>query len=288
MKFYSTLSLILLISVFVSQAQQKPMAKKNNERNTSSTFKKSSTKSYNGSQGWLSLNLNMGLPMQEFKNSTSSLPFGGNFNYYYQPSENVPLMIGFDMGYLGAGNKTINRTLTADISVGGVVIDQLNIPLEFRINNNILNGHVNFRFLAPTEIVKPYVDGIAGFNYLWTATELYDRSNERYFTTDEDNRIYRKSQLQDFTYSIGMGGGILFQVGATTFVNLGAHYAFGGNAEYYDRDQIQTWDIQISSSALTQNQQSGSLDQDDIAVNAIPKKSKTDMLLLELGLTFSF
>ena len=71
-----------------------------------------------------------------------------------------------------------------------------------------------------------------------------------------------------------------------SFINLGIHYAFGGVAKYYDRDQIKDWDIQLNVSGYNSNQQTGTFNNDDISVSAIPKKSRTDMLLIEGGITF--
>jgi hypothetical protein len=238
--------------------------------------------------GYFDLNLLMGVPMQEYGTATSSLPFGFNFSYMHQPSRYVPLLIGGDFGYMSVGNKTINRTLTADITANGVLLDQLIIPLQFKINNNLLTSHLKLRFLAPTNYIKPYVDGIGGFNYLWTSTQVFDRSEQRFFARDnDDGLISRKTQLQSFTYSAGAGGGILFQLKPHMYLNLGVHYAFGGRANYYDNSQIQNWDIQLNTTGYNPNQTNGTFKDDDLTVDATPKRSKTDMLLIQVGLSWN-
>ncbi len=240
--------------------------------------------------GYFDLNLQMGVPMQEYSTATSSIPFGFSLSYLHQPSRYVPILIGGDFSYMSVGSKTINRNLTADITANGVLIDQLIIPLQFKINNNLLASHVKLRFLAPTKYVKPYIDGIGGFNYLWTGTEVFDRSNEQFFARNNNNDnglISRKTQQQSFTYSAGVGGGIMFQLKPNMYLNLGVHYAFGGRASYYDNSQIQNWDIQLNTSGYNANQTSGTFKESDLYVDAIPKRSKTDMLLIQVGLSWN-
>jgi hypothetical protein len=236
---------------------------------------------------WLSANLMMGIPMQEYAASTKSLPFGLNVNYIYQPSVRVPLGIGVNVGYLNVGTRSIERALTADITAGGVLLDQLYIPLRFEITNNIVQAHVNGRFIAPTNTVKPYVDGLAGLNYLWTSTSVYDDSPERYFATDEDGLITSKTQLDDLTWSVGAGGGLMVQVGKKLHITAGTHYLFGGRAQYYDRSQIEDWDIQLNVTGVTQGGAGqGSFEPGDLTYGAVPKKSRTDMLTVRLGVTY--
>lgn len=243
--------------------------------------------------GYFDINLAMGVPMQEYSTATGSIPFGFNLGYLHQPNRKIPMLIGGDFGYLSVGSKTINRTLTADITANGTLIDQLNIPLQFRINNNLITSHLKLRFLAPTYGVKPYVDGIGGFNYLWTGTEVYDRSEQRYFARNNNNinndngLISRKTQVQSFTYSAGAGGGLLFQLRPNMYLNLGVHYAFGGTATYYDNSQIQNWDIQLNTTNYNPNQTNGTFKDADLDVNAIPKRSRTDMLLIQVGLSWN-
>lgn len=240
--------------------------------------------------GYFDINLQMGVPMQEYSTATSSLPFGFNLGYIHQTNRNIPLLIGGDFSYMSVGSKTINRTLTADITANGVLLDQLIIPLQFKINNNLLTSHLKLRFLSPTDYVKFYADGIGGFNYLWTGTEVYDRSDQQFFARNNNNDnglISRKTQQQSFTYSAGAGGGFMFQLKPNMYLNVGVHYAFGGRASYYDNSQIQNWDIQLNTSGYNPNQTNGTFKDSDLYVDAIPKRSKTDMLLIQLGLSWN-
>jgi hypothetical protein len=71
------------------------------------------------------------------------------------------------------------------------------------------------------------------------------------------------------------------------YLNLGVHYAFGGRANYYDNSQIQNWDIQLNTTGYNPNQTNGAFKDDDLTVDATPKRSKTDMLLIQVGLSWN-
>jgi hypothetical protein len=235
---------------------------------------------------YFDVSVTMGIPMDEFSNTTTSLPFGLTFNYLHQPSTRSPILFGGGLTYLSAGSKTIKQTLSADIKVGNTVIDQLNIPLEFRVGNSILNGHAMMRIQAHSETIKPYFDLLAGFNYLWTSTSLYDRSNQNYFQSKNNNNlIYSKNQQSSITWSAGAGAGIQARLGKNTYLNIGANYMLGGSVKYFDRNQVKNWDIQLNPSAAANAYTEGTLTENDISVNAIPKRSFTNMLMANAGVT---
>lgn len=237
----------------------------------------------NKSANYLDLTLTMGIPMAEFAETTSSLPFGFSMKYNHQPSVKLPFLYGLGFSYLSAGSKSIQETETINIYAGGVIIDQFQIPLEFAIRNQIINGHLNFRIQGNNPIVKPYIDFLGGFNYFWTNTTLYDRSGQNFFDTDDRNRIFQKTQLGNFTWSAGSSVGVSAHLKNATFLNVSAGYLFGGRLNYYDKNQIEDWDISIN--ANNQNPSNGSYDSNNVTnTSALAKRSKTDMLLVQAGI----
>lgn len=229
--------------------------------------------------------LNLGIPMYSFDETSSSTPFGLNFNIIHQPTSRVPVLFGGGIAYLHSGGNRVDRLLTADITAGNILIDQLSIPLEFRMNNHILNGHALVRFQAPGKYFKPYIDIVGGFNYLWTGTSVYDRSPERFFATDDNGLITRKTQESSFTWAAGFGAGAFIYLNSDLFLNINATYMGGGWAKYYDRNQINNWDVQLNVNGAS-DVQSGSLGDDALNVNAIPKVSRTDMIYAQIGIGF--
>lgn len=228
---------------------------------------------------------NLGIPMYSFAETSSSTPFGLNFNIIHQPTSRVPILFGGGIAYLHAGGNRVDRLLTADITAGNILIDQLSIPLEFRMNNHILNGHGLVRFQAPGKYFKPYIDIVGGFNYLWTGTAVYDRSPERFFATEDNGLITRKTQESSFTWAAGFGAGAFIYLNPDLFLNINATYMGGGWARYFDRNQISNWDVQLNVNGVS-DVQSGSLGDDALNVNAFPKVSRTDMIYAQIGIGF--
>jgi hypothetical protein len=237
----------------------------------------------NKSANYLDLTLTMGIPMAEFGETTSSLPFGFSMKYNHQPNVKLPFLYGLGFSYLWAGSKSVQETETINITAGGVIIDQFQIPLEFAIRNQIINGHLNFRIQGNNPIVKPYIDFLGGFNYFWTNTALYDRSGQNFFDTDDRDRIFQKTQLGNFTWSAGSSVGVSAHLNKATFLNVSAGYLFGGRLNYYDKNQINDWDISINANQSPSN---GSYDSNNVTnTSALAKRSKTDMLLVQAGIS---
>jgi hypothetical protein len=238
-----------------------------------------------GSATYGDFSATLGIPMYSFAETSTSKPFGVNFNIIHQPTTRVPVLFGGGFAYLHAGGNRVNRVLTADITAGNLLIDQLSIPLEFRMNNHIINGHAMVRFQAPGKYFKPYIDIVGGFNYLWTGTEVYDRSPERFFTTEDNGLITRKTQESSITWAAGFGAGAFIYLNSNLFLNINATYMGGGWAKYYDRNQVSNWDVQLNVNGSS-DVQSGSLGDDALNVSAFPKNSRTDMIYAQIGVGF--
>jgi hypothetical protein len=241
------------------------------------------------SRNYLDLAFTMGFPLEGFDKTSTSLPAGFTMNFLHQPNKQSPFAFGGGFTFLNAGHKTIDKTLTANITSGTTLIDQLNIPLEFRINNQILNLHGMVRLQGTGSTFIPYLDLLGGFNYLWTCTALYDESDQNYFQSNnnnDNNRIYRKTQASDICWSGGAGMGIIARLNDAVLLNIGASYMLGGKADYFDKQQIANWDIQLDASALNAGSNSGALTGDDVSINAVPKHSVTTMAFANLGVTF--
>ena len=231
------------------------------------------------------IGLELGIPMKEFADSTNAIGFGFGGGVMYQPSNKVPLLIGGDLGFLVYGSNTQRQTLYANITAGTTIIDQLSMPLKFETTNSMFNMHLRMRLQAPTTIIRPYVDGVAGFNSMFTSTSLYDESEQHYFSTADDPLITSSTESADVTYQIGYGGGILIDLVDNLHLNLQANYLYGGNISYFDANKTDNWDISLSSTSLSSP---SNLSSSDLNFNAVPTTSKSDMLLFLLSVSFDF
>ncbi|NJL15056.1 MAG: hypothetical protein HC913_20010 [Microscillaceae bacterium] len=213
----------------------------------------------------------------------------GLFFFLFAP--NVPVFFGLDFGYMVYGSNTqrINENLLIQAS-NGLILGNIPINLRVRTNNNLFNGHAVLRIKAPLATVQPYVDGLVGFNYLSTRTKVFDETQPCLFCDNPDgsNVINASTQEQSFVLSYGGALGMQIRLGETVSLDVRGIYLLGGEAEYFDRSQTQDWTISFTGSGAFNPNNPNPEDLDLNAPDAAPKRSKTDMFLATVGLTFNF
>jgi len=233
---------------------------------------------------YFNIGLNLGIPMNEFKTYNDEVAVGGGFNLFFQPSVKIPVLVGFDLGFLGAGSQIQRETLTADIVAGGTVIETLYFPMRVETYNTITTGHLNLRILSPTKFFKPYVDGLVGFNYFGTNTSIYDESEEYYLSEADNPLITTSNQNSDWAFSYGGAAGLMIELNENILIDLRLAYTLGGEADYYVEDDIEDWELEFNTVPTDPDD----IEDDDISISAIPKHSETDMMLGTIGITFRF
>jgi hypothetical protein len=179
------------------------------------------------------LNFAVGFPQGEFKENTGSNGYGLSGQFAYRLPE-TPFWIGANLGFLIYGNDTYEVNLIQTVPVW----------VDVTTSNNIFMGHLLFRVQSPNGTIRPYIDGVLGFNYLWTETRIEDQDD------DDDDDIASSTNFDDSAWSYGGGAGILFQVynpperedGTRpvdgVFVDAGVRYLRGTEAEYLKEGSI--------------------------------------------------
>ena len=196
-----------------------------------------------------------GFPQNDFGKNVTHTGFGVTWDFFYEISHS-PFSIGTSMGFLTYGSLTRPELLTPDVVV------------DVNTSNNILMTNLVLRYQPPisNRRIRPYVEGLFGFNYLWTQTSLGGGSN----------RI-TSTNFSDSARSYGGGAGLslrLLQGGTPNSppafrmdLNFGIHYLFGGQAEYLSKGAIRTENGNVV-----------------YEVN----RSRTDLLVTNIGIGFSF
>jgi len=186
-------------------------------------------------QGWgLDVNFIIGNPRDEFQDNIDAVGFGGSVAGGYHFGES-PFMIGADLAYMIYGHET--RTEPFSTTIPDVTVDVVT-------SNNIFQGHLLFRLQSKQGGFRPYLDGLLGFNYLFTETEIKDEDN--FFN---DNSIASSTNQEDGTFSYGAGGGVMIRVAEIdtkntdsklkeVLINFQVRYIFGGEAEYLKEGSI--------------------------------------------------
>lgn len=224
----------------------------------------------------------VGVPQNDFRLATEAEGYGLNLTVMGKLGTQV-VTFGGNINYMIYGLSTQNETLEAEITAGGSVIDSWSIPLRMTNTNGIFGMHGIMRITAPTKVVRPYIEGLFGFRYIHTTTKIEDVD---YFWTDPDesNVLIRRTNLDDWILSYGGGGGLQFQLKESMYLDFRAYYLLGSEAEFYDASDTEQWEIEFNSDPSTYDR--NTLDQDDLTIAPNPKRSTTDMIMFQLGITF--
>lgn len=244
---------------------------------------------FSHAQSSFNFSLGPGIPLNEYKTTLGDNGFGGQIGLNFA-LQGTPLSAGFQFGYLNTGMLTDQHDFTVDIKAGNLLIDQIYMLFESQISNNTVLGHVNLRLTSPTRIVKIYGEGLIGFRYLYTSTRISDitpddQRNENY-NYNTEQFLTSKKQLEDYALSYGAGGGLMFQLGRNIWLDLGARYLLGSESEYYTKDDIQDWDIEIS--VESEPEPGEPQDFTGAEFSGVAKSSVIDMLFINIGISFTW
>lgn len=176
-----------------------------------------------------------------------------------------PVVLGVEGAFLIYGRESFREPFRP--SGPGSRVD-----VEVETTNNIVMGHLVLRIQPATGIVRPYADGLFGVKYLFTESSIEDISGV-------DDRVFSSQNFDDAALSYGAGAGLDIQVYrreqpqagrrklGSVRLHLGARYLFGQEAEYLQEGSIQE-------------------EGDDLVFDV--KRSRTDVLVPQIGVTFGF
>lgn len=204
------------------------------------------------------LNFIAGFPQGEFKDNVDENGFGIAGEFLFSPSTS-PLGIGVSLGYMNYGEEGRREPFSTTIP---------DVEVEVKTTNNIVIGHLLLRAQAKKGPIRPYAEGLVGFNYLFTETKIED--------VDDEDEIASSTNLDDGVFSYGGGGGVMLQLYSSKgkkakiwrlLLDLHVRYIVGGEAEYLKEGSIK--------------RENGKVLFDKI-------KSKTDLLTAQFGVTVEF
>jgi hypothetical protein len=152
----------------------------------------------------------VGIPTGEFGDYVGEEGFGLDGSVAWAPTK-LPLLIGLNLGYLSYGAANHRRVVNT-------------VPVDVRISNHIVLGHVVARVQPKLWILRPYVDGLIGFKYFGTSTSLN--------AAGTGNEITSKSNVQDVAFSYGVGAGVDVRLVGQVYLDVGVRYLLGTEARY--------------------------------------------------------
>ena len=207
------------------------------------------------------INFSMGFPQSDFSKNIDNTGFGLSGHFAYQIPQ-TPVALGAAVGFLIYGRESRKEPLSHTIP---------DIVVRVETTNNILTGHLLLRVqpMSGDARVKPYLEGLFGFNYLWTETSLKD--------SGWDENVISSKNFDDAAMSYGGGGGLMIRVYQgkkeqsegfySINIDVGARYLFGGEATYLKE---------------------GDIKRENGTVIYSPSQSTTDLLTTTVGVTVTF
>jgi hypothetical protein len=202
----------------------------------------------------------IGFPQGQFKDNIDNNGYGFTLNGGYAPQKN-PFMIGLDFGYLIYGSET--RTEPFSTTIPDVFVD-------VTTTNSIVLGNIVLRLQPNYGVFRPYIQGLLGFTYIFTTTEIKDQGNY-------EEHVASSTNFDDIAFNYGAGGGIMFRVYKAkenegmklkeVLIDIGVKYLESGEAEYLKE---------------------GSIRRENGIVIYDVNKSKTNLLTLQISASFRF
>ena len=200
----------------------------------------------------LGLNLQLSFPQGEYKATYPKTGVGARVNFMYRPKEDGPLSVGGEFGYMVTGSDS----RYFDIYYGGFY-DTYRISAS----NNILSLAFKARadLLTRETPVRVFVDATAGWNLFFSSINIERETfygNSQYVDGDNSKGYWA------FMWGPGAGVEIPIDRRKQTLISIKGSYLFGANTTYLTDPYIDN----NGHIFFTQHE------------------SKTDMILLELGL----
>ncbi len=205
------------------------------------------------------LHFNGGYPQGDFKDQLDRNAYGAGAQFFYSPSRS-PFAIGVELGVKNYGNEDRRERFSTTIP---------DVTVKVETSNNMVDGFLILRGQVPNGPIRPYVDGLVGFNYLFTETKISDAS--------DGDKVASSTNQDDAVFAYGAGGGVMVRVydggnseGKKPFqilLDAGVRYVIGGEAKYLKEGSIR--------------REGGNVTYDLI-------ESKTDMLRLHVGVVGRF
>jgi hypothetical protein len=200
------------------------------------------------------ISLQLSFPQDEYKATSSKTGVGIRWNILHKFSENAPLSIGGEIGYL----VTSSSSRAFDVYYRGFY-DRYRISAT----NNILTLAFKARadLIPPYKAIQVFADGTVGANLFFSSVDV---SRETFY----GNSQYAggNSTKGYWSFIFGPGLGIEIPLGKRREVALSfkGSYLFGSNTKYLTNPYIDN----------------------DGNVYFTPRESKTNMIITEAGLRF--
>ena len=158
------------------------------------------------------------VPQGGFKQNVSSPAFGGEMDLLFQIGHS-PIFVGFGVGKAVYGSETRHEAFSSTIP---------DVKLQVYTENSMVVGDLLLRVQPRTGRIRPYIDGLIGFNHLDTVTTVAKESGScsallaaLFDSGSCTDLIASTTNLDDTTFAYGFGGGVQFAVNRQLSLDAG-------------------------------------------------------------------
>ena len=197
------------------------------------------------------------LPRGEFRNSLDRTVWGGSLSFAFRPSRG-PLLLGTSLGIGAYGSDRWEAWLG---------LTDPDVLVDVRTTNSVVTWNVFLRLQPERGFLRPYLDVFAGLHFLSTDTRIGNGDWD-----DGDDLGSDVNNSSDTAFAFGAGAGVMVPIvrfvrrdgrtAGSLDLDFGLRYVKGGRADYW---------VETGIPGVFDN-----------------RTSRTDLLTLLAGLTFSF
>jgi len=169
------------------------------------------------------------IPQGAFQDNTDAKGYGIGGSFFWRPPSS-PLLLGVDLSYLVYGHQERTEFLNPNIP---------EVTVEVTTDNNLVQGALALRLQPMRGTLRPYVEGLLGFNYLFTESAIRDE--------DDNEEVASSKNFDDTALAWGGGGGLMIEVYRgddrpgrvrSVAIDLQGRYLVGGEARYLKEGSI--------------------------------------------------
>lgn len=210
------------------------------------------------------INFLVGVPQGAFKDNVNRSGVGITGNIGFAPV-GYAYMAGLEFGFMNYGTEKRREPFSTTIP---------DVTVDVETENNFALGHLFLRLQPNAGLLRPYLEGSVGGNYLFTKTTIKNQSRP-------EEEVASSTNLDDFAFSYGGGAGVLVllyhkedeEVAPGTpdlrelLLDVRCRYMAGSEAEYLKEGSVRRVGGQVVYDV---------------------KKSQTNLLTIQVGIALRF
>ncbi|MFC1800312.1 hypothetical protein ACFL2Z_05360 [Candidatus Eisenbacteria bacterium] len=217
----------------------------------------------------LGASFDLGYPQDEFRDNVDNTGIGGGL-FVLVGSSGFPAAIGASVDFMQYGSEEREAPWSATIP---------DVFVDVSTTNDLVAGHLFVRLQPSTGFFQPYLEGLLGFEYLWTSTSVSDQGVG-------GEEIASTKHISDLAFSYGGGAGLLFRVWKPSEEMV-------SDAAVQDEDDVEMksvgvfLDARFMRGSEADYLKEGSITVENGKVEYDVRRSRTDLLVFRLGVSFS-